>query len=209
MLADVCAVLDIANPRNAKARLNSEDVNTVRTMDGKRGNPNTTVVNESGLYDVVLDSRKPQARTFRRWITSEVIPALRTTGQNMAQAVERAQLAAQNSGVTCAFTAASNLVARPQGGTVQAEDYLLDRMAAYLVAMNGDPRKPEVAAAQAYFAIQTQRAETAQPAPAPAVDPEALSVAVSAAVSQVLEPMSRVASALAYGRQGAKLPNRG
>lgn len=135
-----------------------------------------TVVNESGLYDVVLDSRKPQAREFRRWITSEVIPALRTTGQYtvpghpavqpapavdpeslavavsaaVSQAVDRAQLAAQNSGVTCQFTAASNLVTRPQGGTVHAEDYRLDRMAAYLVAMNGDPRKPEVASALEY-----------------------------------------------------------
>lgn len=81
VLSDVCAVLEISNPRNAKARLNSEDVNTVHIMDGKRGNPNVTVVNESGLYDVVLDSRKPQARTFRRWITSEVVPALRATGQ--------------------------------------------------------------------------------------------------------------------------------
>lgn len=81
VLADVCAVLGINNPRHAKTRLNSEDVNTVVSNDGKRGNPNVTVVNESGLYDVVLDSRKPQAREFRRWITSEVIPALRTTGQ--------------------------------------------------------------------------------------------------------------------------------
>lgn len=113
-----------------------------------------------------------------------------TEWRKFAGAVERAQLAAQNIGVTCLFvgTAKKDTGGRPR------EDYRLDRMAAYLVAMNGDPRKPEVAAAQTYFAIQTRRAEATQPAPA--VDPESLAVAVSAAVSQVLEPMSRVASAL-------------
>lgn len=81
VLADVCKVLEIGNPRQAKARLNSADVNTVTTNDGNRGNPNKTIINESGLYDVILDSRKPQAKEFRHWITSEVIPSIRKTGQ--------------------------------------------------------------------------------------------------------------------------------
>lgn len=45
-----------------------------------RGNPNRTIVNESGLYDLILDSRKPEARAFRRWVTSEVLPSIRKTG---------------------------------------------------------------------------------------------------------------------------------
>ena len=81
VLADVCAVLGISNARDAKTRLNSEDVDSVGSTDAIGRVRPTTVVNESGLYDVVLDSRKPQARTFRRWITSEVVPALRATGQ--------------------------------------------------------------------------------------------------------------------------------
>ena len=59
--------------------------------------------------------------------------------------------------MTCAFTRSSKRVKAGTGSTEQT-DWHLDRMAAYLVAMNGDPNKPEVAAAQAYFAMQTRRA---------------------------------------------------
>ena len=105
--------------------------------------------------------------------------------ENMSQAVERAQAAARNTGVTCNFVTTAKITAtKPQA------DFHLDRMAAYLIAMNGDPRKPEVAAAQAYFAVQTRRAETAQsvqpavdpasvaPPWPPAVDPASVAVAV-------------------------------
>lgn len=63
--------------------------------------------------------------------------------------------------MTCAFTRSSKRVKAGTGSTEQT-DWHLDRMAAYLVAMNGDPNKPEVAAAQAYFAMQTRRAELGQ-----------------------------------------------
>ena len=56
-------------------------------------------------------------------------------------------------------------------GYTQRKDVHLDRMAAYLVAMNGDPNKPEVAAAQAYFAMQTRRAELGAGDPAPTNPP--------------------------------------
>ncbi|MFC9765781.1 hypothetical protein [Rhodococcus jostii] len=56
------------------------------------------------------------------------------------------------------------MVGRPQGGSVTRADYHLSRFACYLVAMNGHPRKPEVATAQAYFAIRTRQAETSSPA---------------------------------------------
>lgn len=139
MLADVCAVLEITNPSKVKARLNSEDVDSVGTTDAIGRVRPTTVVNESGLYDVVLDSRKPQARTFRRWITSEVVPALRATGQYTVPG----HPAAQNTGLTCNFAESRKT---PVNGGPARVDYRLDRMAAYLVAMNGDPNKAEVAA---------------------------------------------------------------
>lgn len=84
VLSDLCKVLEIAKPENVKARLNSEDVNTTRIEGGNnRGNPNRNIVNESGMYDVVLQSRKPQAKEFRRWITSDVLPSIRKHGAYM------------------------------------------------------------------------------------------------------------------------------
>lgn len=79
VLTDVCKVLEIGHTPTVKKRLNSEDVNTVVINHGK-GNPNKSVINESGLYDVILDSRKPQAKAFRRWVTSEVLPDIRKHG---------------------------------------------------------------------------------------------------------------------------------
>ena len=78
--ADVCRALDIANSRDAVNRLDDDEKNTVVLTDGNRGNPNVTVVNESGLYSLVLGSRKPEAKQFKRWITHEVIPTIRKTG---------------------------------------------------------------------------------------------------------------------------------
>lgn len=51
------------------SRLDDDEKNTVVLIDGNRGNPNTTVINEPGLYALVLGSRKPEAKAFKRWIT--------------------------------------------------------------------------------------------------------------------------------------------
>lgn len=82
-----------------------------------------------------------------------------TAWQNFTIAMNRARKSAENTGMTCQFIDFSEVIDRHQGGTTERKDVHLDRMAAYLVAMNGDPNKPEVAAAQAYFAMQTRRAE--------------------------------------------------
>ena len=77
---DVCDVLGIENSRDAVGRVEEDEKNTVRLIDGNRGNPNTTIINESGLYNLIFRSDKPEARAFRRWVTHEVLPALRKTG---------------------------------------------------------------------------------------------------------------------------------
>ena len=77
---DVCTALSINNNREAVKRLDDDERNTVSSTDGIRGNPEKTIVNESGLYSLVLSSRKPEARAFRRWITHEVIPSIRKHG---------------------------------------------------------------------------------------------------------------------------------
>lgn len=78
--ADVCRALEIVNVPDAVARLDEDEKNTIALTDGIPGNPNKTIVNEPGLYALVLSSRKPEAKVFKRWIIHEVIPAIRKTG---------------------------------------------------------------------------------------------------------------------------------
>jgi anti-repressor protein len=80
---DVCKALEIQNNRDAISRLDDDEKNTVVLTDGNRGNPNMTIVNEPGLYALVLSSRKPEAKAFKRWITHDVIPTIRKHGAYM------------------------------------------------------------------------------------------------------------------------------
>lgn len=74
--ADVCKALDIGNPSQALTRLDDDEVTLISNEGGREMN----FVNEPGLYTLVLGSRKPEAKTFKRWITHEVIPTIRKTG---------------------------------------------------------------------------------------------------------------------------------
>ena len=77
--ADVCKALDLANPRNAVARLDEDERATVQISDG--GQPRKfNIISESGLYALIIRSSKPAAREFRKWITAEVLPAIRKNG---------------------------------------------------------------------------------------------------------------------------------
>lgn len=80
VLADVCRVLDIANSRDAARRLDDDEKGVVNT-DTPSGIQQMTIVNESGLYNLIFRSRKPQAKRFRKWVTAEVLPAIRKTGR--------------------------------------------------------------------------------------------------------------------------------
>ena len=79
VLADVCRVLGLKNSRNASSRL-GDDEKDVHLVDTLRGKQRMTIVNESGLYAVILRSEKPEAQAFKRWVTSEVLPAIRKNG---------------------------------------------------------------------------------------------------------------------------------
>ena len=86
--ADVCKALEIGNPRQAVSRLDDDEkLNTVINSDGIRGNPNMTIVSEPGLYSLILRSRKPEAKVFKRWITHEVIPSIRKHGAYVSDSV--------------------------------------------------------------------------------------------------------------------------
>jgi len=78
---DVTDVLEYTNSRKAIGdHVDTEDKNTVTIRYGIKGNPNQTVINESGLYSLVLSSKLPKAKRFKRWVTSEVLPAIRKHG---------------------------------------------------------------------------------------------------------------------------------
>lgn len=94
--ADVCAVLGIANSRDALARLDADEKG-VGITDTLGGAQQVAVVNESGLYALTWTSRKEAAATFRRWVKRDVLPSIRKTGQfgsalptNFAEALELA-----------------------------------------------------------------------------------------------------------------------
>lgn len=82
--ADVCRVLEIANSRDAVSGLDDDEKTTVGNTDSRPGQPGAKsfqIISESGLYALVFKSRKPEAKTFRKWVTAEVLPALRQTGK--------------------------------------------------------------------------------------------------------------------------------
>lgn len=77
--ADVCRALEISNSRDAMSRLDADEKGVALT-DTLGGKQEVSVVNEPGLYALVLGSRKPEAKAFKRWITHEVIPEIRKHG---------------------------------------------------------------------------------------------------------------------------------
>lgn len=77
---DVCEVLELGNPRQALATHIDEDEKGVQKMDTPGGEQEMSVINESGMYALIMRSNKPEAKRFRKWVTSEVLPALRKTG---------------------------------------------------------------------------------------------------------------------------------
>ncbi len=75
---DVCKILEIKNPTMSLKSLDEDEL-TKLNLGGQIGMVN--IISESGLYALILRSRKPQAKTFRKWVTSEVLPSIRKTGK--------------------------------------------------------------------------------------------------------------------------------
>lgn len=139
---DVCECLSIGKYRDAVSRLEEDERGSVE-MDTPGGRQSLSAVNEYGLYSLVLSSRKPEAKEFKRWITHEVIPAIRKTGgyisgakemsdeEIMAKAlligkrtIEQQQLRIQNLEVTNSELTVSNTIMRPKADYF---DGLVDR----------------------------------------------------------------------------------
>jgi prophage antirepressor-like protein len=104
VLKDVCVVLGLTNSRMVADRLD-DDEKGVSQSDTLGGKQDVTIVNESGLYSVILRSDKPEAKAFRRWITQEVLPAIRKTGRYAVNAEARRDSAAARSALTAEWLA--------------------------------------------------------------------------------------------------------
>ena len=84
VLKDVCGVLGLSNDKVTAQRLERDEVSQTYLTDSIGRKQETTVINESGLYSVILRSDKPEAKPFRKWVTSEVLPSIRKNGGYIA-----------------------------------------------------------------------------------------------------------------------------
>jgi len=87
-LADVCKAIGINNARMVRQRLDEDDVSQTDTIDNLGRTQSVIFVTESGLYDVILRSDSPNAKPFKKWVTSEVLPAIRKSGGYVAARVD-------------------------------------------------------------------------------------------------------------------------
>ena len=90
VLKDVCKVLGIVDHVSVSRRLDDDErgVGQILPLNGKGGAQETTIINEPGLYSVILRSDKPEAKNFKRWVTHEVLPTLRRTGSYSMQTTQ-------------------------------------------------------------------------------------------------------------------------
>lgn len=82
---DVCEILGFSNLSETIKRLDEDEVSSTEVTDSLGRNQLTNIVTESGLYSLILGSRKPETKPFKRWITHEVIPTIRKTGSYSMQ----------------------------------------------------------------------------------------------------------------------------
>jgi Prophage antirepressor len=85
VLVDVCQILEIGNTGDVLARLDDDEKAEIDIVDvssnGVEQRRTFSLVNESGLYSLILRRRKPQAKRFRKWVTAQVLPSIRRTGR--------------------------------------------------------------------------------------------------------------------------------
>lgn len=81
---DVCNILDLSNPTNALRSIDDDDLTLLKVRAGCQDRE-MNIINEAGLYTLILRSNKPQAKAFKRWVTHEVLPSIRRTGSYSLQ----------------------------------------------------------------------------------------------------------------------------
>lgn len=88
VLSDICKILTIDHIKDTANRLEIDEVGQTEVIDRLGRTQKAYIINESGLYAVILRSDKPQAKPFRKWVTSEVLPTIRKTGTYMSNSVD-------------------------------------------------------------------------------------------------------------------------
>lgn len=84
VLKDVCEVLGLSTPARVAERLDSDEVSQAHLIDSVGRSQEMTIISESGLYNVILRSDKPEAKPFRKWVTAVVLPSIRKNGGYIA-----------------------------------------------------------------------------------------------------------------------------
>ena len=133
--ADVCRALELEDTGRATSRLDEDELTRIKIVSGGQ-NREVIAVNEPGLYPLVLGSRKPEAKVFKRWITHDVIPAIRKTGgyihgadsmtpdELMAKALLVAQKTIENQKLRMSTLTVENQIMKPKADYF---DGLVDR----------------------------------------------------------------------------------
>lgn len=114
---DVCDILDLENPSMVVSRLDEDEV-TKFNLGGLSGE--TNIVSESGLYSLTLGSKKPEAKPFKRWITHDVIPAIRKTGSYSAKPMTQIEMLVAQAQAMCELERKTDAVNQRLTGALDA-----------------------------------------------------------------------------------------
>lgn len=127
--ADVATALGYKNPRKALADHIEPEDKGVTKRDTPGGEQEILIINESGLYSLILSSKMPKAKAFKHWVTSEVLPTIHKTGAyesfQAKQHIE--QLEATNTRLNAAIQAVSEAKAALANVTAMRDDFIKDR----------------------------------------------------------------------------------
>ena len=151
VLKDVCAVLGLSTPARVAERLDSDEVSQTHLTDSLGREQETTIINESGLYNVILRSDKPEAKPFRKWVTSEVLPTIRKTGGYGQKALSPVEMFSLQAQINVEQERRLKAVEQKQA----VLDGVMDVMAAPMLAEDGWQEKAQKAINTAVERFQT------------------------------------------------------
>ena len=114
VLKDICDALDIGNTSRVADRLDSDDLTLSKVIDNRGVRRETLLVSEAGLYEVIIRSDKPEAKAFRRWVTSEVLPSIRKHGMYATPATIEDMIANPDMAIQLLTTLKEERAARAQ-----------------------------------------------------------------------------------------------